>query len=121
MGLSDAELTRLRDAHSATLTATCSIWRKVKSTNAAGGPDDTWAQQSANVPCRVMPVQLQRVLETDAGRETMTLYFRLTVAYDTDIQAEDRVIFDGDAYRVVALWDDHDLRTARRAIIAKVV
>jgi SPP1 family predicted phage head-tail adaptor len=121
MGLSDVELSRLRDAHAATLTATCAIWRKVKSTNAAGGPDDTWAEQIASVPCRVMPAPLQRVLDTSAGRETMTPYFRLTVPYDTDIQAEDRVVFDGDNYQVVALWDDHDLRTARRAIIAKVL
>jgi len=41
--------------------------------------------------------------------------------YDTDLQAEDCVVYDGDNYRVVTLWDDHDLRTARRAIIAKVM
>jgi SPP1 family predicted phage head-tail adaptor len=121
MALSAAELARLRDAHTATLTATCSIWRKVKATNDAGGPDDTWAQQIASVACRVMPSQLQRVLETDAGRETMSAYFRLTVPFDTDIQAEDRIVYDGDSYQVVALWDDHDLRTARRAVIAKVM
>ena len=121
MTLSDVEVARLRAAHTATLTATCAIWRKVKSTNDAGGPDDTWAEHIAIVACRVMPSQLQRVLETVAGRETMSAYYWLTVPYDTDIQAEDRVIFGGEAYQVVALWADHEPRTARRAVIAKVM
>jgi SPP1 family predicted phage head-tail adaptor len=102
------------------LTATCAIWRKVKATTNAGGADDTWVLQYANVPCRLMPELSRRVVEELAGREAMLTTYRLTVPYDTDLRADDRVVFDGDTYEVLALWDDHDLRTARRAWVGKV-
>jgi len=121
MPLSPNELQRMRDAHTATLTSTCSVWRKVQATNSTGGPNDTWQEQIASVPCRLMPEQSRRRLEVAAEREVLVTYFRLTVPYNTDIRADDRVIFGGETYQIAALWDSHDLRTARRAILSKVV
>ncbi|HLA42432.1 MAG TPA: phage head closure protein [Aggregatilineales bacterium] len=121
MSLTDHELQRLRDAHSEILTGSCSIWRKSKSTNAAGGADDTWQEHLSDVACLLMPERSRRMIEVQAEREIMTVYYRLTVPYDTDIQSDDRVDYEGDTYEIVALWDDHTLRTARRAIMAKVL
>jgi hypothetical protein len=67
-----------------------------------------------------MPEQSRRVIETLAEREAMLVYYRLTVPFDADLRADDKVILAGVSYQVVALWDQHTLRTARQAIVVQV-
>ena len=119
MPLSPAELARIRAAHTANLTGTCTVRRKIQAINAYGGASDTW-QTVGTFPCRVMPERDRRLSATLAERETMTVYYRLTVQHDADIRPDDEVLYDSVTYEIVALWDDHDLRTARRAVLAKV-
>lgn len=120
MAISEAELARLRAAHTSMLTASCTIQHKVNTTNSAGGAADTWQADLFPTPCRLMPERTTRQSEQVAQRDALTSYYRLTVAYDTDLRPDDRVEFDGHFYQVVALWDDHNWRTARRALVAKV-
>ena len=118
--LNNTELQRLRDAHTATLNGTCIVRRKIKVTNAAGGAADTW-ETIATYPCRVAPERDRRLSEISAERELMTVYYRLTVPYDADLRADDEVMYDGTTYQVVALWDQHTFRTAKRAVLAKMM
>lgn len=120
MAISEAELNRLRAAHRAMLTGSCTIQHKSKAANSMGGADDTWQSELFTTPCRLMPQQATRQGELVGEREVLTSYYRLTVPYDADLRPDDRVLFDGDTYQVIALWDDHNLRTARRALLAKV-
>lgn len=118
--LNHTELQRLRAAHTATLTDSCTVRRKVKVTTAFGGAADTW-QVIATYACRVMPERDRRLAEVSAERELMTVYYRLTVPYDADLRADDEILCGGQPYQVVALWDTHTFRTARRAIIARIM
>lgn len=121
MPISAAELARLRAAHTAALRSVCNIRRKTtRSTTNAGGPNETWTTVVSNLPCRLMPENSRRMIENLVGkRESMTAFYRLTVPFDADLRPDDEVIFGGDTYQVMMLWDDHDLRTARRVMVAK--
>jgi len=115
-----AQLARLRAAHSAVLVESCTIWRKVKATNAAGGAADSW-EMVGQVACRLMPESnLRRTQALAAERETLISYYRLTVPHDADLRPDDRVVYAGNTYEIIALWGDHAQRTARRAVVAKV-
>ncbi|MFP4323988.1 MAG: DUF6093 family protein [Anaerolineales bacterium] len=114
------DLSRLRAAHTASLTARCDIRRKTPATNDAGGPADTWSVVAAEVPCRLMPERSRRVIEAAGGRESGFNYYRLSLPWDADIRPDDEVHIEGRTYQVVSLWDAHTLRTARRAVLADV-
>lgn len=59
------------------------------------------------VPCRIQAIQFRsHQIEVYAGRETMSLVYKVFYPYDTDIGTNDRVTFAGNDYEVRILEED---------------
>lgn len=120
MPLTEAQLQALRQAHRASLRATCDLWRSVPSIDASGSVIHSWALVAQGLPCRVMPENSRRVLDHLAERPASLSLYRLTLPHDADLRPYDRVHYEGRSFRVLTLWDAHSLQSATRAIIAQV-
>lgn len=117
MPLSAAQLSKMQQAHSATLTGQCDILRRSASITDAGGTQDTWSVVAEDVPCRLMPERDRRLLEIIGAGEASIMYYRLTVPFDTDLRSHDRISYGAKTYRVTAIWGEHSLKTAIRATV----
>jgi head-tail adaptor len=118
--LTDDELADLRSDILDTLPDTCTIQRSTNTADSYGFADDSWANSSTGVRCRLDPDH-RRNSENTAGEKESTRVFRiLTVQYDADLRAGDRVVVGSNTYEVVELDDDHSLRAVRRARVARL-
>lgn len=117
--LTDAEIAQLRTDVLETLPDTCNILRTTWSNNKGTMvPSESTAVSGA--ACRVDPYNKQDSEGMLAEQESNRSYFRLTVAYDTDLQDGDTLSFGGERYEVLQLYDVHSLRIVKRAMLARV-
>lgn len=118
--LTSDELAQLRTDLAALLPDTCIILSSTYTPDGVGGQTQTWGTAAASAACRVDPYQRQDSAGIVAEREAARTWYRLTVEYNAALAYDCRVVFDGDTYEVVQLYDDHSLRAVRRATIAKI-
>lgn len=116
--LTASRLARLREATTRTLPNTCTIERPLRLYDGAGGWIEQWSVV-ATVPCRLDPIEHRSARIQRGAGEVIAPIYRLSVPWDTPIQAGDRAVVGGTAYRVQTLTTDHDWRVARRAIVMK--
>lgn len=119
--LTSAELSEIRDFVEANaLPSTCTIQTPTE-TNTKGSVQTTFANTYTNVACRIMPATARSSRQYVTGEKiTRMADYKGTFPYDQAILPGYRVIFGGDTYEVLGVWDDHDFRTARRADLVKV-
>jgi len=120
MMLPDPQLARLRAWHTSLLTNRCQIDRRNITQNSSGGMVETWQPMALDVPCRLMPERDRRHLETLGDRQTTQTYYRLTLPYDVDLNAYDRVIINSVTYQVISVWAMDARQTALRATVVTV-
>lgn len=118
--LTSLELTQARSDVLVTLTDTCTIQRATEATDTYGHTAKTWATAVSGALCRFDPFARQDSAGQVAMQEQGRAWYRLTLAWDTDLRDGDRVVYDGDTYEVLQLHDDHSARIVRRAAVAKV-
>lgn len=118
--LTSRELAQARSDALETLTDTCAIERATEVTDNYGHTAKTWATVTNGAACRLDPFQRTDPTGQIAMQEAGRAWYRLTLAWDTDVRDGDRVAYDGDTYEVTQLHDDHSARIVRRAIVAKV-
>ena len=117
--LSAAELTALRADVLGLLPGTAIISRLTTSVGTAGFPARTYAAVGTAV-CRLDPVANRSAGGGIVASQDALAYYRtLTVPYNTDLRANDRVTIDTRVYSVTRLDDDHDARIVRRAEMVK--
>jgi SPP1 family predicted phage head-tail adaptor len=118
--LTSLELTQARSDVLVTLTDTCTIQRATEATDDYGHTTKTWATAVSGVACRFDPFARQDSTGQVAMQEQGRSWYRLTLAWNTDLRDGDRVVYDSDTYEVLQLHDDHSARIVRRAAVAKV-
>lgn len=116
--LSDAELAALRQDMLDLMPDSCVIQRPTETVGSAGFPSRTY-NAVGTVVCRLDPLKRQATQEVIALQEALTYYRQLTVPYDTDLRAEDKVVIGTRSYEVRQLDDDHSLRAVRRAVVVE--
>ncbi len=116
--LSAAELTALRADVLGLLPGTAIISRLTTSVGTAGFPARTYAAVGTAV-CRLDPMAVKGQPGITASQDALSYYRQLTVPYNTDLRANDRVTIDTRVYSVTRLDDDHDARIVRRAEMVK--
>lgn len=115
--LSAGELTAMRAVQSDTLPDTAVISRNTPTSDGMGGWTDAWAA-IGTVDCRVSPagggaesLMAERITDTDA--------WNITLPYNTDVTAKDRVAIGSRTFEVVTAlpksWE-----TARRVVATEV-
>lgn len=114
--MNNSLLQQMRDAQIRLLDGECTVWRNTPAISAAGGQVENWSQVGT-YPCRLMPERDRRLQQVIGEKDTLEVYYRLTLPYNADLRAGDRVTLDGNTYLVVALWDRHTYKTALRAVV----
>lgn len=72
------------------------------------------------VACRIDPFQKQDSKGMAGEREANRNWYRLTLPYGTDVQADDTITIDSQDYSVVQLHDGHSLQFVTRLVVARV-
>lgn len=123
LGLSDAQLTMMRNQVEQLLPDTCII--EANSPTASGGywGDDSWSAVSGGtVACRVDPINsASDEISYNLARETISELYQLTVPYDAPLQAHYRVVISSVAYEMVQIDTGHSWNVSRRAVIRRTV
>lgn len=116
--LNDAELAALRADMLDLMPDSCVIQRPTATVGSAGFAAKTYSAVGTTA-CRLDPLKKQLDKEVIAMQETTAYYRQLTVPYDTDLRAEDKVVIGTRSYEVRQLDDDHSLRAVRRAVVVE--
>lgn len=119
MGLTDAELTAIRDAADTYLPDSATIQTATQSVGAMGGNANSYANSATGVSCRLDPTTSQAMTEAVRGlRLSADQTMVLNVAYTQTINASDRVIVGGVTYEVVQILNQsQSYATLTRAIV----
>jgi head-tail adaptor len=108
----------MRAVQSGTLPDTCLIERSAGSQTDVGEGVETWSTLAAAVPCRLAP-NTER--ERDYGARSIAVgEWVLSVAYDQDLEAGDRVTVDSRVFRVVGIDEDRSWSLVLRAALVEV-
>lgn len=117
--LTAGDRARLRAQQEANFPDLCEIHRNFPGTDGQGGQTQVRRQISVSVPCR-LAIQggSKSTMEADVteGRREMR-DLNLTVAWDQDLEAADRVTVNGQFYEVLGI-QPHSFQTAKRATVA---
>lgn len=116
--LTAAELAEMRSVQDEAMAASCVISRKTLVSDGMGGFTETWAA-SGTVSCRVWPATESGAESLIADRITESDAWVITVPYNTDITAKDRVVADGRTFEVISAIA-HTWETARRVVAVEV-
>lgn len=116
--LTDRELRQLRADLNDLLPSTCTILRPVAS-NDNGYSSEAYGTAVASTDCRIDP-NGGTGARAIAGREGNITDYILTVGYDVDIRASDRVVISSVTYNVTQLFDNHSLHGVKRAWVAQI-
>lgn len=122
LGLSAAQLARMRAQVSDLLPGTAIIQSPTNTVDSMGGVTQAYAAVSGGtVACRLDPLKMKgSQLETYGGRETLTKMYQLTVPYNAPLASDYRVVIGTDTYQVVQLDTEHSWNVSKRGIVAEV-
>ncbi len=121
MGLTGADLVWMREQLAELLPDTAIILRAEDVSDGAGGRTTVWTA-AGTVAARLDPAtqSISQQMELLALRPALLTSYLLTVPYDADLRAHDRVQVGSTVYTVIGLWREQhaDWRVCRRAIVA---
>jgi hypothetical protein len=121
---SSADMAMMRAAVEQTMTLSGTITRVTKSTTTAddyGHPVTSGGGTvTSTTICALAKATDRTKIGAISSREAEMNYYYLTVPWNTDIQADDMIIVEGDSYAINMLHDDHILRVSKRATVSKV-
>lgn len=117
--VSAGELTRLQSAAEALFDKTATRYRKVLTSNGAGG--FTESETSTTYACNIAPTALWNMpMEINvAGRLANTSSWVIRMPHDADVLKDDRIVVDGEKYEVMNVHGDKSWRAALRAVCFK--
>lgn len=98
--LTTSELTSLRSAFSATLPDTCEIQSVTETQSARGAITKSWAARGTAIACRISPYVGTQFPQFIAEAASERRLWVLSVAYNQEMAATDRVIHGGATYQV---------------------
>lgn len=119
MMLTARELADLRAEALDLMPSTCRIERPVV-TITYGATSEAWGTAVASVACRFDPDKTRKEENVISDREAMVTRYQLTLPYNTDIQAGDRLIYNGGTYELIELHEQHSLNVFRRARVSQI-
>lgn len=108
------ELAAMRQEQAKYLTDTCIVKRRIMDRDSLGGADVAWG--SFSLPCRIAAPDQITALHSAGISADAQVHATLTVAYDADIQAHDRVIVDGREFETYSVLPT-SYRTAKRVLL----
>lgn len=110
--LTTAELTDMRSVQTLTLDQTAIVARRVYADDGAGGQTET--STTANLPCRVAPMQSSNLRVAVLGGQSLEEYrWRVTFAAGADVRKGDRIGVAGHDFEVAAVLGSESRETAR--------
>jgi SPP1 family predicted phage head-tail adaptor len=116
--LTAAELADMRSVQDQAMAGTCVITRRTLTADGMGGFTEMWAA-AGTVSGRVWPAQESGAERLIADRITETDAWVITVPYNTDVVAKDRITADSRTFEVVTAIA-HTWETARRVVATEV-
>jgi hypothetical protein len=121
--ITDAERDALRAHMDDTLTETCTIRRVARSEDGQGGWTEGWADEYADVPCRLDPFQAV-VSQYDTAAHNARIAnvdeYALRVKAAQDILPGDRVVLNGITYEVEGVQDAHTWLAVKRCKLTRI-
>jgi hypothetical protein len=120
VGLSTAELARLRADAEDYLPDTCTIQTVSRASDGLGGWTETWSNTYTGVACRLAPVQTAQGEIVEGEQVSALTRWILTVAHDQALDETMRVVHGGETYEVAHLEDTHSNRTAKRVYLRRL-
>lgn len=113
--LSAAELSAMREIEELVMPSTGVIERYALTPDGMGGYAETWSAVGT-VSCDLWPVNQREERErTRAGAQVISKAdWFITVPFDTDITAEDRMVIDSRSFEIVFVPNDRSWSTALR-------
>lgn len=118
--ITENELTQLRADIAETLISTCTVWRPAATVDSDYFANESGTAVASNIACRVDPYTGRTDLDGLIGeREAQRDYFRLTLAWNANIEVGDWVVYDGDRLDVLQLYEMHSGRAVTRALVAR--
>ena len=115
--LSDGQMSALRSTQERLMTDTCTVYARSLSGDGQAGRRESW-DDGTSVSCRVAPMS-KETLAMFAAKLGTSSGWVFTVAHDTTVNAEDKVEYDGDAYRVLGTNAHESYITAKRVYCAR--
>lgn len=119
MVLSSGDLQCMREAVEGLLPDTCDVYEMVQ-TNVQGRASNTPTLRTSGVKCRLDVMSLRDAARMVAEREASKTYYRLTMAYGTNVDPHDRVRINGTDYEILQLFAEQSWATAVRAVVGRV-
>ena len=117
---SSYHLAYMRRVTSKFLKDTCTLKRPQDVRDELGGSANTFEDAQMNVPCRILPLNDKgRNFVVGEGEEGRS-YFRLIVAYDTELADGWQVEMDGVTYEIQQIEDVHTDATDKRARLMRL-
>lgn len=123
IGLTDAELTSIRNDIEQLLPDTCTIQQLTESQNDIGEPIRTYSTRAADVSCRVDPESGFDSFEYLGGFQDLLKYtgrFILTLPHDQTIERSDRVVVNGETFEIVEVDDSKSWKASVRCVLQLV-
>lgn len=118
-GITAAELAAMRAEASALVMPDTCVISYEGTANVDGFPSRVETIRGT-VACALAAASRMSYDAVLADREGSLAYYTLTVAYDTSIEAEDKVVCDTKTYRVVMLHDNQSFSISKRALVVGV-
>lgn len=108
--LTAAELSAMRDVEESVLSSTAVIERF---TTSGWPPSETWAAVGT-IACDLWPISRSNREMVTGGQPIQRGDWYITIPYDTDITAKDRITIAGKTFEVVFVPNDRSWDTALR-------
>jgi SPP1 family predicted phage head-tail adaptor len=112
--LTAAEITAMRIVEESVLSSTATIQRHALTRDGMGGYSEAWTTVGT-VVCDFWHISQRGDRERVTGNQlTQVADWFVTVPYDTDITAKDRMVIEGRTFEVVFVPNDISWKTALR-------
>ncbi|MCU0464184.1 MAG: hypothetical protein MUF38_06405 [Anaerolineae bacterium] len=102
VGIGRQAVAMMRRYGRAFLTDSCTIERQSQ-TSEGGYLRGGWSVVAADVACRMLPGTRQDARGVVEDKEVGRVYFKLSLAHDTDLRDGDRVVMGGVVYEVLQI------------------
>lgn len=113
--LTAAELSAMREVEESVMSSTGIIKRRTLASDGMGGYTETWAAVGT-VDCDVWQINQRGNREPVTGGQVVSKSdWFITVPYNTDLTAKDRVEVDGRTFEITFVPNDSSWLTALRA------